>query len=105
MTQRCKSLSGEEPRSSSLKGEWWVIGQRDYSLYTHVIAPNQPSCFNTPGSKAPVEATTATSLHPGGVNSLFADGHAQFVRDSVSDAVWRAIGTRDGSEAVSSESY
>lgn len=105
LSERCKSLRNEAAIVNTLKGQVWVIGQRDYSLYTHVITPNQPSCSNTPGSSAPLSAITATSLHPGGVNCLFADGHVQVVRDGINAVVWRAVGTRDGSEVVSSDAF
>ncbi|MGC8639974.1 MAG: H-X9-DG-CTERM domain-containing protein [Isosphaeraceae bacterium] len=43
---------------------------------------------------------TARSWHPGGVNVLMGDGSVRFVRESVSRAVWRALGTRNGGELV-----
>ena len=45
------------------------------------------------------------SRHSGGVNTLFADGHAQFMKDSVSLPVWRALGTISGGEVISSDSF
>ena len=39
------------------------------------------------------------SFHPGGVMALFGDGHVQFVRDSTSAQVLRALMTADGGEA------
>lgn len=45
------------------------------------------------------------SFHPGGVNSLFGDGSVKFVKDSVSKQTWWAIGTRNGGEVVSADSY
>lgn len=104
--QWCKGLIGEGPTINGLlKGEYWTIAGRGCCLYNHVMTPNQPSCSRTPGSGTPVSSSTATSLHPGGVNCLFADGHVQFVRDGVNGAVWRAIGTRNGGEVVSAGSY
>jgi prepilin-type N-terminal cleavage/methylation domain-containing protein/prepilin-type processing-associated H-X9-DG protein len=41
------------------------------------------------------------SLHPGGVQFLFGDGAVQRVGPSVTPAVWAALGTRAGGEAVS----
>ena len=46
-----------------------------------------------------------TSNHPGGVNVCFADGSVRFVKDSVSPQTWWALGTRNGGETVSSDSY
>ncbi|MFM7131834.1 MAG: DUF1559 domain-containing protein [bacterium] len=45
------------------------------------------------------------SFHPGGVNTLFGDGSVKFVKDSVSKQTWWAIGTRNGGEVVSADSY
>jgi prepilin-type N-terminal cleavage/methylation domain-containing protein/prepilin-type processing-associated H-X9-DG protein len=47
----------------------------------------------------------ASSYHPGGVNTLFADGSVRFVKDSVSPVTWRALGTIAGGEVVSADSY
>ena len=43
---------------------------------------------------------TARSLHPGGVNSLMADGSVRFVKGSIARMVWRGLGTRNGDELV-----
>jgi prepilin-type processing-associated H-X9-DG protein len=48
---------------------------------------------------------SARSNHPGGVNAAFADGHVAFVKDSVSQATWRALGTRSGGEVLSADGY
>ncbi|HXG09777.1 MAG TPA: DUF1559 domain-containing protein [Gemmataceae bacterium] len=40
------------------------------------------------------------SFHVGGANALFADGHVQFITDSVSLRVVYALGTRNGGEVV-----
>jgi prepilin-type N-terminal cleavage/methylation domain-containing protein/prepilin-type processing-associated H-X9-DG protein len=40
------------------------------------------------------------SHHPGGVNFLFADGHVSFLKTSLSNAIFRALATRAGSETV-----
>jgi prepilin-type processing-associated H-X9-DG protein len=46
-----------------------------------------------------------SSRHPGGVNTLFGDGAVKFVKDPVNIAIWRALGTRNGGEVVSSDSF
>lgn len=42
-----------------------------------------------------------SSRHPGGVQLVFADGHARFVAETIDASVLRAIGTRNGREVVS----
>jgi prepilin-type N-terminal cleavage/methylation domain-containing protein/prepilin-type processing-associated H-X9-DG protein len=45
------------------------------------------------------------SLHPGGANFAFADGSVRFVKSSVNPSPYRALGTRNLGEVVSSDSY
>ena len=47
----------------------------------------------------------ASSYHPGGVNTLFADGSVRFIKDGIDQRVWMALGTRAGGEITSSDSY
>jgi len=47
----------------------------------------------------------ATSMHPGGVNALMADGSVRFVKDTISRDTWWALGTRNGGEVISADSY
>ena len=50
--------------------------------------------YHNPGWRA------ARSLHPGGVNVLFCDGHVAFVRDAIDPRLWRGLATRAGGEVV-----
>jgi prepilin-type N-terminal cleavage/methylation domain-containing protein/prepilin-type processing-associated H-X9-DG protein len=50
-------------------------------------------------------AFTSRSYHPGGVNTLFADGSVKFVKSSIDGNTWRALGTVAGGEVVSSDAY
>jgi prepilin-type N-terminal cleavage/methylation domain-containing protein/prepilin-type processing-associated H-X9-DG protein len=47
----------------------------------------------------------ATSMHPGGVNTLFVDGSVRFVKDSIARNTWWSLGTKAAGEVISSDSY
>jgi prepilin-type N-terminal cleavage/methylation domain-containing protein/prepilin-type processing-associated H-X9-DG protein len=50
-------------------------------------------------------ASTARSYHPGGVNVLMGDGSVRFIKNTISGAMWRAVGTVASGELVSGDSY
>jgi prepilin-type N-terminal cleavage/methylation domain-containing protein/prepilin-type processing-associated H-X9-DG protein len=50
-------------------------------------------------------AINARSYHPGGVNTLFGDGHVQFVKSTIDGLTWRALGTVAGGEVIGSDAY
>jgi prepilin-type processing-associated H-X9-DG protein/prepilin-type N-terminal cleavage/methylation domain-containing protein len=62
--------------------------------------PWNPPCTNAGSGYA---QKAARSRHQGGVNTLFADGHVQFVQNSISLATWRAMGTMNGNEVLGSD--
>ena len=86
-----------------VQGGSWTEGDFRNTLYSHYLTPNskQYDCvvYHNFGWKA------ARSNHPGGVDLLFADGHVQFVKDSMSLSTYRALSTRAGGEVVSAEAY
>ncbi len=45
------------------------------------------------------------SMHPGGANMLFADGHVQFLKSSINPQTYNALGSKAGGEVLSSDSY
>ena len=74
-----------------LRGQWYD-GNYCHGLYNHVLTPNQPSCLNQTNVRTGI--STTTSLHPGGVNLLIADGHVRFVSNSIDQSTWRELGSR-----------
>jgi prepilin-type processing-associated H-X9-DG protein len=77
-------------------GRGWTWGDVNHTLYNHMLPPNRKSCHN--GSRVQQGCYTAASMHGGGVNVAFGDGHVQFISDDVDLGVWRATGSRDGRE-------
>ncbi len=69
-------------------------------FYTHTVPPNYRGrdCIRAVGFDKGHYASR--SYHPGGVNTLFGDGHVRFILDSVDMTVWRGYGSRKGKEVV-----
>jgi prepilin-type N-terminal cleavage/methylation domain-containing protein/prepilin-type processing-associated H-X9-DG protein len=101
--QLCKSFDSTNLsfQRVSAVGAPWAYGYHSTTSYWHSGPPNSRSCMFPPSRIM----TTATSLHPGGVNVLFLDGSVRFVKSTVNITAWRALGTRNGGEIVSSDSY
>lgn len=69
--------------------------------YNHILGPNSVGCHNGPAGYLlnwNFAAIPASSLHRGGVNVLFADGSVRFMTDTISTAVWNAVGSRNGGD-------
>ncbi len=107
--QTCTSTPTTALRLTHAQGASWVMGEMCCTQYNHVSTPNKKTCaglgfadnnmVNMPMQVPP------SSNHPGGVNVLFGDGSVKFLKDTVSLISWRAVGTRDGGETISSDSY
>jgi prepilin-type N-terminal cleavage/methylation domain-containing protein/prepilin-type processing-associated H-X9-DG protein len=84
------------------KGELWFMhdGGRGGG-YSHMQPPNRKACVG-PGIDSMI---SASSYHPGGVNTLFCDGTVRFVKSTVNIKTWQALGTRAGEETVSADSF
>lgn len=101
--QTCTSIN--PLTATPLTSKWgasWCMGENCCTQYNHVAGPNQLSCGGTgfPGTMSNMAMQVSTSSnHPGGVNVCMVDGSVHFVQDTVDLMVWRAIGTRAGSEA------
>jgi prepilin-type processing-associated H-X9-DG protein len=67
----------------------------DLDILTQLINRNHPQ----------FGAITARSYHPGGVNTLFADGSARFVKSSIDGMAWRALGSIAGAEVIGADAY
>jgi prepilin-type processing-associated H-X9-DG protein len=92
----CNAMNAADLSKQSLSdiGMPWIRAYHSTTMYFHGSTPNGRSCMFPPGRIM----TTASSLHPGGVNLLLCDGSSQFVSDDVALATWRALGSRNGGE-------
>jgi prepilin-type processing-associated H-X9-DG protein len=97
------------------RGVRWHYGAPGHSLYNNVRPPNDkrydcrgglPHSNRTPATWSQLSQNIATrSQHAGGVNSLMADGHVQFIKNSIAVNIWQALGSRNGNEVVGSDAY
>ena len=107
--QLCQALSPMTSlRLTKRQGMTWVMGEMCCTSYNHVAPPNSKTCAGTgfAGTMAnmPMQVPPS-SRHPGGVNTLMGDGTVRFIKSSVSLPTWRALGTRNGGEVISSDAY
>jgi prepilin-type processing-associated H-X9-DG protein len=58
-----------------------------------MLPPNRPSAARNNDSPR-VGCYTAVSMHPGGANALYGDGHVDFVSEAIDREVWRELGSR-----------
>ena len=94
----------------------WTEGQTFHNGVTFVLPPNTKVSFLSGGVEFDVDyvssrdGSSATapsyasmisrSYHAQGVNTLLMDGSVRFVRSTISQAAWRAAGSRDGGETL-----
>ncbi len=86
----------------------WSNGGVYYSGFTVANTPNQPVDWDwvDENDGGPTYMSLcASSFHPGGANTLFADGSVHFIKDSINPVTWRALGTISGREVISSDSW
>jgi prepilin-type N-terminal cleavage/methylation domain-containing protein/prepilin-type processing-associated H-X9-DG protein len=114
--QVCDTTASGVVQAFTGKGEWYLA---DKFSYTHTMGPNRRSCWysdqglnggiNGAGSGRPwtgaANLIAASSKHPGGVNTAFADGSVRFIMSTVSSQTWVSLGTRNGGEVISGSAY
>jgi len=99
-TSHCRAgMTTPSPFESGL----WGITWNPESGYDHLLPPNHRACYNDvagdgANSLSDARLIPPSSVHPGGVNLLLADGRVTFVNETIGAGVWHAIGTRAGGE-------
>ena len=95
----------------------WSNGNAFYDGFTTALTPNTRSPLGTlatDGDMSSIDeddggptysAVTSRSYHSGGVNALFADGSVHFIKNTINWQTWRALGTVNGGEIISADSY
>jgi prepilin-type processing-associated H-X9-DG protein len=111
----CLSLPSNTTQFQATRGVRSHYGAPGHSMYNHLRAPNSklPDCRGGLPHSTRADPLwswlslniAARSKHPGGVNSLMADGHVQFTKDTINVATWQALGSRNGGEVVSADAF
>ena len=102
--QNCLSMydagSGWEGQSDE-QGRFFVRSNVLWASYiTTLVGPNAgPSC-DTDTSVTNMDLKEASSFHPGGVQTLRADGSGSFASETIDQAIWIGLGSIKGGELV-----
>lgn len=110
LTSYEESCEPNRPARASARGNRWIYGAPNHTMYSHHRPPNdpRPDCrggvpfgdrVNAEWDRLSLDSA-ARSLHPGGVNVLRCDGSAGFHKNTTHPAVWRGFGTRAGGEIL-----
>jgi prepilin-type N-terminal cleavage/methylation domain-containing protein/prepilin-type processing-associated H-X9-DG protein len=95
---------------SNISGNKWMKGGASDTMFNTVVTPNSQTypwawCSDASNANNEIEIARAGSSHPGGVNVLLADGSVRFIKNSIDQATWFALGTKASGEVISSDSY
>ncbi|MDR3621984.1 MAG: DUF1559 domain-containing protein [Paludisphaera borealis] len=111
--QTCQQAYVATPGQYPNRGQLWTLGSPGFTLTNIIITPNSNQytfsycrwdCSADCGSDFG-HLFTPSSFHSGGVNSLMADGSVRFIKDSVAQQTWMALGSGNGGEVISADSY
>jgi prepilin-type N-terminal cleavage/methylation domain-containing protein/prepilin-type processing-associated H-X9-DG protein len=102
------------PGSVNQKGFRWCENLSGFSLINTIVPPSsgqwsfgwcalRGTSINSNASDGQYQ--NVNSNHPGGANVLLADGSARFIKSTIAMTTWWALGTRNGGEVISSDSY
>ncbi len=95
----------------------WSNGNSFYDGFTTALPPNTKSPLLGIAADGDMSSKdeddggptygsiTSRSFHPGGVNTLFADGSVHFIKNTVQWRTWRSMGTVSGGEVLSADSF
>jgi prepilin-type N-terminal cleavage/methylation domain-containing protein/prepilin-type processing-associated H-X9-DG protein len=110
--QACTTAFKAGSNIQSNKGQLWAFGARAYTLFQTIQVPNDQqypfgSCeFGCVGCGLDQSwAVGAGSQHSGGANVLMGDGSVKFIKNSVSQQSYFALGTKSNGEVIDASSY
>jgi prepilin-type N-terminal cleavage/methylation domain-containing protein/prepilin-type processing-associated H-X9-DG protein len=90
-------------------GQNWAHAAMDMTLFNTILPPNRNGyTWSTCGSLSTgafQQFTNCGSLHPGGANVAMGDGSIKFMKSSINQTVWMALGTKANNEVIDSAAY
>ena len=93
---------------SDSRGFLWAYGGMGMSMFNTIALPNSVAGWTYCGvsfTSVLVNYSEADSFHPGGINVLLADGSVRFVKNSIAQNVWFALGTKANGVVISADQY
>ncbi len=86
---------------SDQQGRFWVSGGEIWGSHcTTLIGPNAGPGCDDGTSRTEVRVKEASSYHPGGAQTLKADGSVSFASGTIDQAIWIGLGTINEGETV-----
>ena len=104
-TQTCDALRLGTTNQDNSNGSYWAAGRMTHGpMINELLTPNSThqDCYNFSQNTG---LETVRSRHSGGVNVLFTDGSVRFIKNSITQQVWWALGSKAGGEAISADQY
>ncbi len=90
------------------RGKFWSKGSQGMTMFNTIVPPNSPQHTWNSCSQSNIGTSAfnnAGGYHPGGANILVADGSVRFIKSSINQLTFWALGTRAGGEVISSDSF
>ncbi len=107
----CNTAIAAATGGSDNRGAFWNVGSPGYTYFNTIITPNSTqykwtACRTDGGGSSDYASfINLNSNHSGGVNVSLCDGSVRFIKDSISQSTYWALGTKAGGETISSDSY
>jgi len=113
-------MAGEVLPSNAADSNFWMfngayagttvpLGFNSNTIVPVAGGPCSSSTWQSPsapiGCRFGASAKGFISLHPGGANFSFGDGSVRFLKNSINQATFCAVGSRAGGEVLSSDAY
>jgi prepilin-type N-terminal cleavage/methylation domain-containing protein/prepilin-type processing-associated H-X9-DG protein len=102
--QSCNAAAKAVTSQGNDRNSYWAAGRMSQGPITSMLTPpNATTADCTQTSETGMLAMR--SRHSGGVNVLLGDGSCRFIKNSVNQSTWWALGTKSGGEVISSDAF